>query len=140
MKKTFTVKNLTYKITKCTVSAKQVSVTGGTKKLASMKIPSTVTYNGMSFRVTAVAKKAFQKQEKLKSVTIGKYVNSIGEKAFYNCKRLKKVTFDGTAVKSIQKQAFGNVKKNVVFHAKKAKKAQYNRLLKKAGTKHYKMK
>lgn len=82
MKKTFTYKNLKYKITKCTVSSKQVTVTGASKKLTSLSVPSAVKYNGMTFQVTAMNKKAFKNQSKLKSVTIGKNVKSIGSYTF----------------------------------------------------------
>ena len=140
MKKTFTYKNLKYKITKCTVSSKQVTVTGASKKLTSLSVPSAVKYNGMTFQVTAVNKKAFKNQSKLKSVIIGKNVKSIGSEAFSGCKKLAKIKFSGTAIKSIGKYAFKNIKKNAVFTVKKSKKAFYKKLLQKAKTKNFKMK
>ena len=140
MKKTFTFKNVKYKITKCTASVKQVTVTGLSKKLTSLNIPATVKYNGMTFKVTSINKKALRKQTKLKSVTIGKNVKSIGANAFDGDKKLAKIKFSGTAIKSIGKNAFKGIKKNATFTVKKAKKAYYNKLLKKAKTKNYKVK
>ncbi len=139
-KKAFTYKNLKYQVTKCTASVKQVAVTGASKKLASINIPATVKYNGMTFKVTAVNKKAFRKQTKLKSVTIGKNVKSIGSEAFSGAKKLAKIKFSGTALKTIGKNAFKSIKKNAVFQVKKSKKTYYKKLLKKAKTKNYKMK
>ncbi len=139
-KSAFTNKNIKYKVTKCTASVKQVTVTGASKKLTSINIPATVKYNGMTFKVTAVNKKAFRKQTKLKSLTIGKNVKSIGSEAFSGAKKLAKIKFSGTALKSIGKNAFKNIKKNAVFQVKKSKKTYYKKLLKKAKTKNYKMK
>lgn len=140
MSKAFTDKNLKYKITKCTVSACEVAVTGSTsKKLTSVSVPATVKFNGMSFKVTSVGKKAFRKQAKLKSATIGKNVKKIEASAFEGCKNLAKVKFSGTAIKSIGKNAFKGVKKNVKFSVKKSKKTYYKKLLQKAKTKNFKI-
>lgn len=140
-KSTFTYKNLKYKVTKCTTSVKQVTITGSSKKnITSLSVPATVKYNGMSFKVTAVNKKAFKKQKKLKSVTIGKNVKSIGASAFEGCSKLAKIKFSGTAIKSIGKNAFKGIKKNATFTVKKSKKAAYKKLLNKAKTKNYKIK
>ncbi len=140
-KSTFTYKNLKYKVTKCTASVKQVTITGSSKKnITTLSIPATVKYNGMSFKVTAVNKKAFKKQKKLKSVTIGKNVKSIGASAFEGSSKLAKVKFSGTAIKTIGKNAFKGIKKNAAFSVKKSKKATIKKLLKKAKTKNYKVK
>ncbi len=140
MNKNFTAKNLKYKITKCTVSVKEVTVTGSSKKLTSVNVPATVKFNGMTFKVTAINKKAFRKQTKLKSVVIGKNVKNIGSEAFSGAKKLAKVKFSGTAVKTIGKNAFKSIKKNAVFSVKKSKRTYYKKLLKKAKTSNFKMK
>lgn len=141
MKKTFTFKNVKYKITKSTASVKQVTLTGVTKKnITSLNIPATVKYNGLAFKVTSVGKNALKNKKKLKKVTVGKNVKSIGAGAFLGDARLASVKFSGTAIKSIGKNAFKGIKKNAVFSVKKAKKAYYKKLLKKAKTKNYKVK
>ena len=48
--------------------------------------------------------------------------------------------FSGTAVKSIGKYAFKNVKKNITFNVKKSKKSSYKKLIQKAKTKNFKVK
>lgn len=140
MKKTFTSKKLKYKITKCTASVKQVTVTGTSAKLTSVTVPATVKYNGMTFKVTAIANKAFKNQKNLKSAVIGKNVKSIGSEAFSGAKKLAKIKFSGTAIKTIGKNAFKSIKKNAVFTVNKSKKAFYKKLLKKANTKNFKIK
>lgn len=138
--KTFTYKNLKYKITKCTASANDVTVTGADKQLTSVTIPATVTYNGMTFKVTAVGKKAFRNQKKLKSAVIGKNIKTIEQEAFSGAKKLAKIKFNGTAVKTIGKNAFKNIKKSAVFTVKKPKRASYKKLLQKAKTKNFTVK
>jgi len=102
-----TVGTSKYKVT----DAGSVSYTGPTsKKAKKITIPKKVTINGKDYKVTAVADKAFKKQTKLTSVTIGANVTSIGASAFEGCSKLTKVTI-GTGVKKIGKSAFKNCKK-----------------------------
>ncbi len=138
--KTFTSKKIKYKVTKCSKAKKSVTVCGATKQLKTITIPNTVKYKGMTFKVTAIQKKAFKNQKKLKKVTIGKYVESVGAQAFYNAKKLSKVKFQGTAVKTIGKYAFKNIKKNATFDVNNKKIKYFKKLLKKAKTKNYKVK
>ena len=53
------------------------------------------TYNGKA--VTAIGKSAFFGSEILESVTIPDSIETVGALAFSNCKKLKKVTFDGNS-------------------------------------------
>ncbi|MBO5372386.1 MAG: family 43 glycosylhydrolase [Lachnospiraceae bacterium] len=138
--KALTSKNITYKVTKCTTAEKAVTVTGAKKQLKTITIPNEISYAGMAFKVTAISKNAFKNQKKLKSVTVGKYVESIGAKAFYNAKKLAKVKFKGTQVKTIGKNAFAKIKKNATFDVNNKKIKYYKQLLKKAKTKNYKVK
>ena len=58
-----------------------------------VSIPSTVTYNGTHYTVTAIGNNAFRNCSNLTGVTIPGTVTSIGEYAFYSCGRLHSVTF-----------------------------------------------
>lgn len=84
--------NLKYKITK-TGDAGTVSVIGlVNKNKTSVKIPAAVTIDGTKYKVTAIAKKAFEKAEKLKRITIkSSYIKSIGKKAFSNVNNKLKI-------------------------------------------------
>lgn len=122
----------TYKVTK---SKQEVSFTKtSSKSIKSITIPATVSYGGVTYKVTSIGSKAFANQKKLKKVTIGKYVKKIGSKAFYKDKKLSKVIFKGTQVKSIGKKAFSCGKKLSIKAPKKVKK-KYRKLMKKAGAK-----
>ena len=63
-------------------------------KDTSLTVPSTAKIGAASFKVTSIATKAVDKT-KIKTATIGKYVSSIGDKAFQKCSSLTKVTFKG---------------------------------------------
>ncbi len=80
------------------------------KNITSAAIPDTVSVGGVSYKVTSVANKAFEKAPKLKSVTIGKNVTSIGTNAFANCTKLTTVKFKGTKCKTIGTGAFKGAK------------------------------
>ena len=54
-------------------------------------IPSTVTHDGVTYQVTAIAANAFLSCESLTSVDIPTTVTSIGEAAFYYCTALTKI-------------------------------------------------
>lgn len=103
------------------------------KNASSVTVPQSVTLNGVSYQVTAIAANACKGSKKLakvvigssvtsiganafsgcsrlKSVTLGKKVTAIGSKAFYKCTSLTKITIPAS-VASIGKQAFGGCKK-----------------------------
>ena len=70
-----------------------------------VKIPNTVTYDGKVYKVTGVAKEAFSENGNVESVTFGKYVKEIDDKAFYGCQALKTVKLN-SGLKTIGKNAF----------------------------------
>ncbi len=68
-------------------------------------IPSSVTYNSVSYSVTSIGYQTFYGCASLTSVTIPNSVTSIGEGAFYKCTGLTSVTIPNS-VTSIGRQAF----------------------------------
>lgn len=133
-----TVKDVQYKVTKSDAKNGTVAVVKMAKKTAKkIVIPSSVTIDGYTFKVTAINAKVFQKAKKLTTVTVGANVKEIGAKAFYKCTKLKKVIFKGVKAPAIGKQAFkGTAAKCKVTTPKKMVKKQRNLLktrLKKAG-------
>lgn len=82
-------------------------------KKTKLTILDSVKLNTYNFTVTSIAKDAFKSNKKLKTVNMGKYVTSIGDRAFYNCSSLISVKFD-SRVNEIGKAAFrgcSNLKK-----------------------------
>ena len=72
-------------------------------------IPASEKYNGKAYKITEIAVGAFQKS-KVKEVSIGSNVKTIGKNAFKECTRLTKVT-GGKNVKQIGNSAFEGCKK-----------------------------
>ncbi len=133
--KVYRVGKLYYTVTKSSATAGTVSVKRPVKKNhTSIKIPKTVKINGYTFKVTSIGKKAFYNNRKLKRVTIGSNVTSIGKQAFATAKNLKTVVIKSTKMKSVKKNAFRGIAKKAVINVpnKKAVLRKYKRLLKKS--------
>ena len=124
------------------------------KNVKSITIPAYVPYNGKKYKVTKIQNDCFAGKDKMKKITIkanitsigarafeGCYrlkniaipasVKTIGVKAFEDCKKLKKITFKGTKLKKVGKEAFKGIHKNAVIKVPKKKLKAYTKLLKK---------
>ena len=134
------------------VKKKTVKVIGASnKKTTHIKIPATVKYKGIHYKVTAIGKKAFKNNKKINSVTIGNNVATIQESAFYGCKQLKNVVIgkkvavigktafynciklqvikiQSTKLKKIGSKAFKKIDKNPIIYAPKKKMKKYQKL------------
>lgn len=113
----FRVGNLKYRVT-----ANQIVTCYGTtnSRVTKISIPSTVRYNGVTYRVTSIWANAFKNKSRLTTVSIGHNVSVIGKNAFYKCKKLKKVTI-GTGLTQINPGAFRGVKKGCTITIKSLK-------------------
>lgn len=130
-----TVGNAVYKITKFTAKNRTVTyVKYNNKQAKSITIHNTVVIDGIVFKVTAIEKNAFKNMKKLQKVTIGRYVKSIGDKAFYGCGKLKKLQIKSTVLKKVGKNALKSINKKAVITVPKSKKKSYKKLLQKKGT------
>lgn len=121
----FRVGNLKYRVT-----ANQVVTCYGTtnSRVTKISIPSTIRYNGVTYRVTSIWANAFKKRSRLTTVSIGHNVSVIGKNAFYKCKKLKKVTI-GTGLTQINSGAFRGVKKGCTITIRSLKlKKVYGRI------------
>ncbi len=130
--KTYKVSSMKYKVTKADMTGKgTVTLTGTTKKkakLTKLTVPATVKINGAKFKVTAIGNKAFNKFNKIKTLTIGKNVKTIGTSAFAGNTALTTATIKSTVLTSIGKSAFSGDKKlkTVKISSKKLKKVGKN--------------
>ncbi len=128
------VGKLTYKVTKSAASGGTVScIAMNNKNLTRITIPDTVKVNGYKFKVTKIENNAFKSAKKLKSITIGKNVSTIGKNVCKSCKRLKKITIKSSKIKSIGKGSFTSIHKKATITVPKKKKSSYQKKLKKAG-------
>lgn len=118
--RSFTSGKLCYNVT----SSNTVTCTGlkaNCSNTTSVSIPSTVSCNGKTYKVTKVANNAFKNNDCLKTVNVSNNVKSIGTNSFSGCDSLKNVKL-GNCVKSVGSNAFSNCPKlNTVNGSSKIK-------------------
>ena len=125
LKKTYLIGKLKYKM----MDSRYVAVTGVEKKnIKAVSIPATVKISSKTYKVAYIAAGAFKNCKKLKNVTIGKNVRSIGSKAFSKCKTLKKITVKSKLIKLLAKNAFSGAGKKIVYKFPKSKAGAYKKL------------
>lgn len=128
----YTKGKLKYKVTKSHETKGTVTVVkANNKKQKSITIPPTVNINGYTFKVTAISNKAFKKNTKLTSVTIGENVKTIGKEAFSGCKKLKKITVKSKVVSKVNKNAFKGVHKKAKIKLPKMSSKKFKKYKKK---------
>ncbi len=88
---TDTASNGVYKVEVSSAENGEVIYSQPASKTATVTIPDTITIDGVTYKVTSIAKNAFKNDKKLTKVTIGKNVETIGTSAFSGCKKLKTV-------------------------------------------------
>ena len=105
------------------------------KKATSVTIPSTVTIDGVEYKVTEIYANAFKNNTKLKKVTIGVNIEKVGSKAFYKCKNLKTITIKTTKLtaKSVGKNAFKGIHKKAIIKVPIKQLKAYKKILKSRG-------
>lgn len=102
------------------------------KKLSKVTILDTVKINDVVCKVTEIKANAFKAFPKLSNVTIGANVTKINKQSFFNCKKLKTLTFKGKKAPSFKAKAFkGTNAKIKVNLPKKMSKKQKNSMKKK---------
>lgn len=123
-----------------TTSPATAALSGSTTKSQNkLSVRAEVTIENVKCRVTQISAGAFKGYTKLKNVTIGENITSIGKQAFYGCTKLKKLEFKGKKPPKIGKQVWKGTKKKIKVIAKKMKKSQKKKLmkqLKKAGVRY----
>ena len=91
----------------------------------------------MGKNVTTIGNRAFYKCTALTKITIPSKVNKIGKQAFYGCKSLKSITIKTTKLTktNIGSKAFTGTSKNAKVKVKvpKTKLASYKKILKTKG-------
>ena len=131
-KNQFTKNGYIYRLT----GKKTVSFAGTTKKsVKSIVIPDTVKIKGKKYKVTAIAPKALKNYKKLKKLTLGKNVKTIGAEAFMGCKNLKTITIKTTYLTKSKtgKNAFKGLGKKVKFALPKKKAKAYRKIISQRG-------
>ena len=122
----------TYKVT---TSNTVQYVKASSKKAKTIKVPSTITVNGVKCQVTSIAPKAMKGNKKLKKVIIPSSIRTIGTQAFAGCKNLKNITIQTPYLtkKSVGAKAFKGISNKAVIKVPKKQLKAYQKLLKTKG-------
>ncbi|MCR5701409.1 MAG: InlB B-repeat-containing protein [Lachnospiraceae bacterium] len=110
-------------------AANYIGTTGNTVK--KVVIPATITYNGITYKITRISDNAFKDNKTIESVIIGENIESIGKKAFAGCTSLQTLTIP-SKVKKIGESAFSGTKKlkTLIVKSKNLKKKYVRNALK----------
>lgn len=132
-----TVGKMKYKVIKINKDgAGEVMLIGTSRKKSDARfthlvIGNAVKIKGKFFKIIAIGEYAFCDYKKLESVTIGKNINSIKTKAFYNCKHLKKIIIKTKKLqeKTVGNKAFKGIYPKADIKAPKGKVKSYKKIL-----------
>lgn len=129
---------LRYRVTDAGQTQGQVQLIGTTGAVRkNLVIPAEIASlsTGQRFRVTAIGNNAFKNQKKLRKVTIGKNVSAIGKRAFFNCKKLKTITIKSKMLtkKTVGAKAFRGIYARASVKVPKKKRTLYRKILRAKG-------
>ena len=102
--KTFNVDGIIYAIT----SENTVTLISGEGAQGDYEIPQTVTFDGVTYTVTAIGDSAFKDNKDITQLTIPDNIEQIGGNAFDGCSRLQTI-YIGKGVREIGSKAFANI-------------------------------
>lgn len=79
--------------------------------LTKVTVCNSVILNGRSYKVSSIAASAFKNNQRITNAVIGSNVTQIGDRAFYGCTKLKKVTIKSKKLTEVGSNAFLGCKK-----------------------------
>lgn len=126
---TDTVSNAKYKITRAGAKNGTAAYLRPIAKKKTVKIPSVIKKDGIVYRVTSIASRAFKGNRRVISVTVGENVTEIGAGAFWGCRKLKKIVIRSKKLKKIGANCIRNIHRKAVIKAPKGKVRKYKKLL-----------
>ena len=110
---------------------KEVSLKGDSAKKKTIKVPQTVSLEGIKYKVTAISANAFKGNKTLQKITIGTGITKIGKNAFSGAKKLKTVTIKSKKLKSVGNNAIKGINKKAVIKVPKSRLKKYKKLFSK---------
>lgn len=109
------------------------------KKAKSYIVPNSIKYKGKKYKITSIGQKAFYKKTKLQKVTIGKYVKTIGKKAFCGDKRLTTIIINSTKLSAVGKNALNGTNRKLRIKVPSKNVGKYKKVFKNKGNKKVKV-
>lgn len=106
-------------------------------KVKKVVISERVRINGIYYYVTSLRSRAFEGNRKVTSVQLGIKVNTIGDRAFRNCRKLRKLYIQCTKLKpdDIGNRAFDGVCSGLNVSVPRSKLEEYKKMLQNKGLK-----
>lgn len=127
-------KGVRYRVIKKTDRVRLVTVAGiNERSRKKLVIPAKIVLAKKAYKVVGIEKKACKGMKKLTSVTIGKNVSSIGDKAFQGCKKLKTVKILSKNCRFNGKQIWKNTSNKLVVKVSAKASKKTVRSLQKSG-------
>ena len=124
-----------YKVTSSNV--KNPTVTFYSAKMTAKKVTmsKSVRIDGVRYCITAVRSRAFEGHRKVTSIRLGSKVNTIGDRAFRNCKKLEKLYIQSSKLKpeDIGERVFENVPRDLKIYVPEKKKDEYRKMFREKG-------
>lgn len=120
-----TLKGIVYRITD---TGTAIVYKAAKKTIKNAVIPTTISFEGVSYKVVGIGDNAFAGCKKLTGISIGKNVINLGRNAFKGCVKLKKITVHSTGIKKVGSNCFKSVYKKVVIKVPAKKAGEYKRL------------
>jgi hypothetical protein len=130
-----TVGKAVYKVTKSAAKNGTVRFMKTSSTANTITIPDTIQVSGVTYKVTSIAPSALRSNTKIRKLTVGANVDTIGKLAFYGCKNLKTIIIKTKKLtsKSIGSKALKNIYVKASIQVPKKKLTAYKTILKKAG-------
>lgn len=128
--------NNIYKISSANAENPTVKFTGLVNAdVTRVTIPETVSFGGVQYKVTLISANALNGNQSVNTVVINKNIEKICAKAFYNCKKLKKIKLKNKTINRINNRAFTGIHSKAKFYTYNSQLAKYRTLLRSAGVK-----
>lgn len=124
-----------YKVTSSNVKNPTVTFYSAKMTVKKVTISRSVRIDGVRYCITAVRSRAFEGHRKVTSIRLGSKVNTIGDRAFRNCKKLEKLYIQSSKLKSedIGERVFENVPKDLKIYVPEKKKDEYRKMFREKG-------
>lgn len=124
-----------YKVTSSNVKNPTVTFYSAKMTVKKVTISRSVRIDGVRYCITAVRSRAFEGHRKVTSIRLGSKVNTIGDRAFRNCKKLEKLYIQSSKLKpeDIGERVFENVPKDLKIYVPEKKKDEYRKMFREKG-------
>lgn len=124
-----------YKVTSSNVKNPTVTFYSAKMTVKKVTISRSVRIDGVRYCITAVRSRAFEGHRKVTSIRLGSKVNTIGDRAFRNCKKLEKLYIQSSKLKpeDIGERVFENVPRDLKIYVPEKKREEYRKMFREKG-------